>query len=210
MAKNTNWARARAMEILDVNDNYHQRLIDRVADYVLFHEKEQVDSLLIEARQIAANWFEKDGDPQHAAAVRRGDMDSGVVMTALAGIHHGMELATNHTQAANAIAAILTDEIADLDEAVALAVKVGARWGEVQETLRDDELQRELVDKYKWQVRDTCHRAEKAEAELADTKARLTEAERIMQGIVSASGVPDFFAFRQMVAFLAKQDTNHD
>lgn len=61
----------------------------------LIHETqpEPVDPLVIEAREIAAQWFDTEGDHSHAKVVRNGEMDSGVVHTALAGLRRGIELA---------------------------------------------------------------------------------------------------------------------
>jgi hypothetical protein len=55
------------------------------------------------------------------------------------------------------------------------------------ELAADNARLREQCDKFKWQVRDTCLRAEKAEAELTTLRAHTDELAEALESVISAT-----------------------
>jgi hypothetical protein len=66
------------------------------ARYIAEHEEPPVDPLLVEAREVAAQWFEsmRQGRSEQSELTRRGEDDNSFwVQIALAALERGMELA---------------------------------------------------------------------------------------------------------------------
>lgn len=64
------------------------------ARYIAEHEQPPVDPLLVEAREIVAKYYDDEGQPNHAQAIRAGNWnETGLVKSALAALRRGIELA---------------------------------------------------------------------------------------------------------------------